>query len=192
MIVDGEKASSPNFVGFVFQGKAYEGLTCDALEWIASSGGGTIVDSSGKVTVNNPQAAAMLNKAKGWIGTISRRASPRYAGGRRAHRLHQRQRGLHAQLALCVLVWAAATTPSVKGKFDVAPLPAQSGSKHSGTIGGWGMAVSRTRKRRTRRSSSCAISPARSFRPGAPRRRASCRPSSRSRTSQKSRPSSRT
>src|SRR5262249_5617869 len=70
-ILAGEKASSPNFVGFVFQGKAYEGLTCNALEWIASSGGGTIVDNSGKVTVNNPQAAAILNKAKGWIGAIS-------------------------------------------------------------------------------------------------------------------------
>jgi trehalose/maltose transport system substrate-binding protein len=30
--------------------------------------------------------------------------------------------------------------------FDVAPLPAQSGSEHSGTIGGWGMSVSRYSK----------------------------------------------
>src|SRR6478736_9096145 len=39
-IQDGEKATNPNFSGFVFQGNAYEGLTCDSLEWIASSGGG--------------------------------------------------------------------------------------------------------------------------------------------------------
>src|SRR2546421_145039 len=69
-IQDGEKASSPNFTGFVFQGNAYEGLTCDSLEWIASSGGGNIIES-GKVTINNPKAIAMLNAAKGWIGTIS-------------------------------------------------------------------------------------------------------------------------
>src|SRR5207245_6018597 len=70
-IVDGEKAANPTFAGFVFQGKSYEGLTCDALEWIASSGGGTIVDTStNKVTVNNPQAVAILNTDKGWIGTI--------------------------------------------------------------------------------------------------------------------------
>src|SRR5260370_18750033 len=65
-ILDGEKAANPTFAGFVFQGKAYEGLTCDALEWIASSGGGTIVDTrTHNMTVNNPQAAAILNTVKG-------------------------------------------------------------------------------------------------------------------------------
>ena len=53
-IQDGERAASPNFSGFVFQGNAYEGLTCDALEWIASSGGGQFIDG-GKVTINNPR-----------------------------------------------------------------------------------------------------------------------------------------
>ena len=43
-IQDGEQASNPNFYGFVFQGNSYEGLTCDALEWLASSGGGQIID----------------------------------------------------------------------------------------------------------------------------------------------------
>ena len=33
-----------DFHGFVFQAKAYEGLSCNALEWIASFGGGQIVD----------------------------------------------------------------------------------------------------------------------------------------------------
>jgi trehalose/maltose transport system substrate-binding protein len=41
----------------VFQAKAYEGLSCDALEWVHSHGGGEIVDKDGNVTINNPKAA---------------------------------------------------------------------------------------------------------------------------------------
>ena len=59
-IQDGEQASNPQFSGFVFQGNSYEGLTCDALEWLASSGGGQFIDN-GKVTINNPKAAAILD-----------------------------------------------------------------------------------------------------------------------------------
>jgi trehalose/maltose transport system substrate-binding protein len=145
MILNGEKSSSPNFSGFVFQGKAYEGLTCNALEWIASSGGGTIVDTSGKVTLNNPQAAAALNKIKGWMGNIvpqgvttyeEEDARTAFTGGNAAF-----MRNWPYAYSL-----GNATDSVVKGKFDVAPLPAESGSKHSGTIGGWGIAVSKYSK----------------------------------------------
>ena len=58
-IQDGEKASNPTFAGFVFQGNAYEGLTCNSLEWIASSGGGSFI-TNGKVNIDNPKARAIL------------------------------------------------------------------------------------------------------------------------------------
>ena len=48
--------------GFVFQARAYEGLTVNALEWIASHGGGTIIDAKGEVTVDNPKAIAALTR----------------------------------------------------------------------------------------------------------------------------------
>src|SRR5580765_4494085 len=54
-IQDGEQKSNPNFAGFVFQGNSYEGLTCNALEWIASAGGGHYIDN-GKATINNTKA----------------------------------------------------------------------------------------------------------------------------------------
>ena len=63
--------TTPSFRGFVWQGNAYEGLTCDALEWQYSNGGGRIIEPDGTVTVNNPQAIAAFERARGWVGTIS-------------------------------------------------------------------------------------------------------------------------
>src|SRR5437762_2805192 len=79
-IQDGEKKSNPNFSGFVFQGNAYEGLTCDSLEWIASSGGGHFIDG-GKATINNPKAASILNLFRANIGKTTPRGVTSYQEG---------------------------------------------------------------------------------------------------------------
>jgi ABC-type glycerol-3-phosphate transport system substrate-binding protein len=51
-IQEGERNGGvKDFYGFLFQGSAYEGLTCNGLEWLASSGAGTIVESDGKVSI---------------------------------------------------------------------------------------------------------------------------------------------
>lgn len=144
-IVDGEKGANPQFAGYVFQGKAYEGLTCNALEWIASAGGGTIVDQSGKVTVNNPQAAAILNKIKGWVGNIVPQGVTSYdeEPSRQAF-----QGGNAAFLRNWPYAYSLgnAADSAIKGKFDAAQLPSDSGGKPSGCIGGWGQAVSKYSK----------------------------------------------
>lgn len=71
-IQTGERAAgNKNFWGFVWQGAAYEGLTCNALEWQASYGGGNIIEGDGVVSVNNPKTIAAIKMAKSWIGTIS-------------------------------------------------------------------------------------------------------------------------
>jgi trehalose/maltose transport system substrate-binding protein len=71
-IQDGERAAGkPDFQGFVFEGKAGESLTCNALEWIYSYGGGSVIDPDKKVTINNPNAIKALDTAHSWIGTIS-------------------------------------------------------------------------------------------------------------------------
>jgi trehalose/maltose transport system substrate-binding protein len=71
-IIAGERGSNPSFTGYVYQGASSEALTCNALEWLVSSGAGNFVDN-GAVTINNPAAVAMLNRIKGWTGTISPR-----------------------------------------------------------------------------------------------------------------------
>jgi trehalose/maltose transport system substrate-binding protein len=144
-IMGGEQASNPTFTGFVFQGNAYEGLTCDALEWIASSGGGTIIDQSNKVTVNNPQAVAILNKLRGWIGTVAPK-------GVTAYQEEEARSAFQGGNAAFMRNWPYAYALSnlaespIKGKFDAAPLPAQPGSKSVGTVGGSQLGVSRYSK----------------------------------------------
>lgn len=71
-IQKGERAAgNPNFWGYVFQGAAYEGLTCNALEWQMSFGGGHIIEPDGTVSVNNARTAQALYKVRAWVGAIS-------------------------------------------------------------------------------------------------------------------------
>jgi trehalose/maltose transport system substrate-binding protein len=145
-IIDGEKGSNSNFTGLVFQGKAYEGLTCDALEWLASSGGGTIIDSSGKVTVSNDSAVKALNRAKGWIGTISPPAVTSY---QEDESLNAFQAGNSAFMRNWPYAYAIANDPKqskVAGKVDVAPLPHDTGQESVGTLGGWQLGVNKFSK----------------------------------------------
>ncbi len=141
-VMQGERKSNPNFYGFVFQGNAYEGLTCDALEWLASTGGGTFVNQQGKVTINNPQAAQMLKKVQGWVGTIAPRGVTSYT---ETESMDAFQGGNALFLRNWPYAWGVANAPGskIKGKVGVAPLPAASGQQHVATVGGQELAVSR-------------------------------------------------
>ncbi len=140
-IQDGERADNPNFYGFVYQGNAYEGLTCDALEWVASAGGGHFIDG-GKATINNAKAAAILNLMRSWVGTISPRGVTSYdeEGARNAF-----AGGNAAFLRNWPYAYAANASTPVKGKYDVTVLP-HSGGPSVGTVGGWQLGVSRYSK----------------------------------------------
>jgi trehalose/maltose transport system substrate-binding protein len=68
----GERAKgNKDFWGYVWQGAAYEGLTCNALEWQASEGGGRIIEDDKTISVNNPAAIRSWERAARWVGTIS-------------------------------------------------------------------------------------------------------------------------
>ncbi len=129
--------------GFVFQGKAYEGLTCNALEWIDSFGGGTIVDDAGEITINNPRAIGALSLAGSWVGDIAPPGVLNYD--------EEAARGVfQTGNAVFMRNWPYAWTLAqgedspVRGKVGVMPLPSGGpGGKASGTLGGWHLAVSR-------------------------------------------------
>ncbi len=142
-IQDGERAAGNDKMwGFVFQAKAYEGLTCDALEWVDSFGGGTIVDADGKITINNEKAAAALTMARGWIGTIAPEGVLNYT--------EEESRGVF-QSGNAVFMrnwpyaWALGNAPdsTISGKIGVSALPkGGADGKPTGVLGGWQLAVS--------------------------------------------------
>jgi trehalose/maltose transport system substrate-binding protein len=140
------KAGNPRMVGFVFQAKGYEGLTCDALEWIDSFGGGALIDADGKVTVDNPNAFAALELATSWIGDIAPRGVLNYD--------EEESRGVF-QSGNAVFMrnwpyaWALGNAPDspIRGKIGVIAVPAGGTDGHqTGVLGGWQLAVSKYSK----------------------------------------------
>jgi trehalose/maltose transport system substrate-binding protein len=129
--------------GFVFQGKAYEGLTCDALEWIDSFGGGTIIDERGAVTVDNLRAVRALALAGSWVGDIAPRGVLNY-DEEAARGVFQTGNAVFMRNWPYAWALAQGADSPVRGKVGVMPLPRGGpDGKVSGTLGGWHLAVSR-------------------------------------------------
>jgi trehalose/maltose transport system substrate-binding protein len=146
-IQDGERAAGNDKMwGYVFQGRAYEGLTCNALEWVASYGGGSIVEPDGKVSVKNPNTAKALQTAASWVGTISPTAVLNYA--------EEEARGVfQAGNAVFMRNWPYAWSLAqnddsvIKGKVGVAVLPkGGANGRNAATLGGESLAVSKYSK----------------------------------------------
>ena len=143
MIQDAERAEgNAEIWGFVWQGNAYEGLTCDALEWVKSFGGGQIVEADGTISINNENAAAALTMATGWVGTISPEGVLAYQ--------EEESRGVwQTGNAVFMRNWPYAyglgngADSAVAGLFNVAPLPAGPNGSSAATLGGWNIAVSK-------------------------------------------------
>ena len=144
VIQDGERAAGQaDLWGFVWQGNAYEGLTCNALEWVKSFGGGQIVEPDGTISINNPKAVQAIDTVKVWVGTISPEGVLAYQ--------EEEARGVwQTGNAAFMRNWPYAyglgngDDSAVKGLFDVAPLPTGGGHDTSAaTLGGWNIAVSK-------------------------------------------------
>ena len=136
---------NPDFHGFMFQGKADEGLTCHALEWIAGSGGGQVLSDSGEITVRNKAAAAALDMAASWIGHIS-------PLGVLNHEPEDSRGVFQSGNALFMRNWPYAWAlmqkddSPVKDKVGIAPMPGLQAAGGRSAVGGWQLGVSRYSK----------------------------------------------
>ena len=142
-IQDGERAENPSFNGFVWQGRAYEGLTCNGLEWQMSMGGGSIIEPDGTVSVNNEQAIAAFEMAASWVNTISPQDVTTY---REPETLNIWSAGNAAFARNWPYMFAASQeVEMLAGNVGVSPLPMGTGegARNAATLGGWQLMVSR-------------------------------------------------
>ena len=142
-IQDGERAAGNlGFQGFVFEGKSSESLTCNAVEWIYSYGGGTIIGPDKSVTINNPDAIKALQTAKSWVGTISPAAVTTY-GEEEARNIWQSGNAAFMRNWPYAYPLGADPKSPITGKFDVTALPKGGDNDKSGAcLGGWQLMIS--------------------------------------------------
>jgi trehalose/maltose transport system substrate-binding protein len=140
-IQQGERAAGNRaFWGYVWQGAAYEGLTCDAIEWQASFGGGRIIEPDGAISVNNPHAVQALRMATRWLGSISPASVLSYTESDSLN-------AFRAGNAAFLRYWSGGVaggseSSAIDGRFAATVLPAGPHGRAQ-TMGGFHLAVSR-------------------------------------------------
>jgi trehalose/maltose transport system substrate-binding protein len=137
------EAGRTDLWGLVFQGEAYEGLTCNALEWIHAYGG-EVVAADGEIVGRSHAAVAALAEAASWVGTI---APPRVTGYREEDARLTFINGDAVFMRNWPYVWNLLEEnpmSPVSGKVGVARLPAGSEEGiRASVLGGWQLAISR-------------------------------------------------
>ena len=128
--------------GYVLQAAQYEGLVCNALEFI-SAYGGTIVDGDGNITINNDGVRAGLTEMKKLVDEA--KVPENYS----SFMENECQVAFGNGDAVFMRTWpgyyANAKNPEkskISDKFAVAKLPAGSAGSAS-TLGGWGWMINK-------------------------------------------------
>ena len=143
-IMEAERAAgNADMQGFVFQGAAYEGLTCNAQEWINSFGGGRIVEADGSIAINNPKAAEALTLAASWIGDVSPEGVLNYKE-EDARGVFQSGNAVFMRNWNYAYALAAGEDSAVKDSFAVTTLPSGGeGLASAATLGGSHLGVAK-------------------------------------------------
>ncbi|WBV44528.1 ABC transporter substrate-binding protein [Pseudoroseomonas cervicalis] len=136
------EAGNPQIWGYVFQGRAYEGLTVNALEWIASSGGGTLVDAEGRIDADTEGARLALARAARWMGSIAPQGALTYTE-EEARGLFQSGQAVFMRNWPYAWALAQGEDSPVRGRTGIASLPRADAEEPSGVLGGWNLGVSR-------------------------------------------------
>jgi multiple sugar transport system substrate-binding protein len=131
--------------GFVFQGNQYEGLVCDALEYIWGAGGQIYGPDAAKTSAQAAKGLATM------ASMISSGASPKAVT---TYQESQSESDWLGGLAAFMRNWPYAwgqsqlksTGSKVIGKVGVLPLLHEAGQKGYSTLGGWNLSINANSK----------------------------------------------
>jgi multiple sugar transport system substrate-binding protein len=129
--------SAASHDGMAYQGGAYEGLTCSFLE-IAYAAGGKVLSEDGKSSAfDSPEN---LEALRFMADGIKQGAAPR---GVTTYMEEPARRAFESGRVTYMRNWSYAyalnqKAPTVRGKFEVTPLPAWDGGGRAGILGGNG------------------------------------------------------
>ena len=135
------KKGKDNFWGYLWQGADGECLTCNGLEWQASEGGGAILDTNRQVEVRNEKFQHAIERAKGWVGTISPPGIVEYDEDDCQSFWLAGNAAFMRNWFYCYGLTRKAASP-LRDRFGVALLPAGSAGR-ARTLGGNAIAVSK-------------------------------------------------
>jgi len=127
--------------GIVYQGAAYEGLTCDFLELAYAAGGQVLSPDGKKVLINSPENVQALQFM---MDGIKNKTAPKAViTYMETESRNQFVTGKPAYLRTWPGDYSLITkAPKVKGKVAVAPFPSFEGAGKAGILGGHNLVIS--------------------------------------------------
>ncbi len=132
-------ARDPSLAGYLWQGKQYEGLSCNVYESIWGHGGAA--SKADPLALEGAPARAALAYLRGLVSSGLSPSSVTSAGEEDARRTFQEGRAVF--MRNWPYAWALLQEPgsAVRGKVGVAPLPSASGEPGPGALGGFHLGI---------------------------------------------------
>ncbi|KAJ3114067.1 hypothetical protein HDU96_002607 [Phlyctochytrium bullatum] len=154
VIVPAERHANPMFQGYAGQYNAYEGLTCNFLEWVHSADGGRIIETNKNVTVNSDPVAKVVSRIKSWLlppksftplSSLLYDETASYQLWLNGNLLFLRNWPFVYSLTQSNPTFPTMPNSSVKA-FNITRLPGVTASQSASTLGGWQLAINRNSK----------------------------------------------
>jgi multiple sugar transport system substrate-binding protein len=133
------RRARPELAGFVWQGRQYEGLVCNAYETIWGHGGDTM--AGGRLLLDDDRARAALHHLRSLVASGVSPAAVTSSSEEETRRMFQR--GDCVFMRNWPYAFAETERPGspLRGRVALAPLPTSSGEPGAGALGGYQLAV---------------------------------------------------